>query len=72
MQVQLSTRIEEDVAEQLAEIANREKRSVSAQVAWIVERFIAAERETERLIAAERDNERLIAAEREAEQQKAD
>jgi hypothetical protein len=41
MQVQLSTRLEEDVAEALAEVANREKRSVSAQIALIVEQWIA-------------------------------
>jgi hypothetical protein len=41
MQVQLSTRLEEDVAEVLAEVANREKRSVSAQIALIGEQWIA-------------------------------
>lgn len=41
MQVQISTRVEEDVAEVLAEIANREKRSLSAQIALIVEQWVA-------------------------------
>jgi len=47
MQVQITTRVEDDVAEQLSEIANREKRSLSAQLAVIVEKFIAEQREVE-------------------------
>ena len=42
--VQITTRIEGTVAEQLAELAQKERRSLSAQLAWIIERFIEAER----------------------------
>ena len=52
MQVQITTRIEDDVAEVLQAIANREKRSLSAQLAVIVEKFIAEQREAEQQKAA--------------------
>ena len=40
IQVQITTRVDADIAEQLAEIATREKRSMSAQLALIVEKYI--------------------------------
>jgi hypothetical protein len=43
MQVQITTRIPAPVAEILAEIAHREKRSMSAQLALIVEQWIATQ-----------------------------
>ena len=39
--VQISTRVECDVAELIQMIATAEKRSVSAQLAVIVEKFVA-------------------------------
>lgn len=38
--VQITTRVDADIAEMLAEIAQREKRSLSAQLALIVEQYI--------------------------------
>ena len=38
--VQITTRVDADVAEMLAEIAQREKRSMSAQMALILEQYI--------------------------------
>jgi hypothetical protein len=43
MQVQITTRIEAELAEALGEIATRERRSLSAQLALIVEQWVKQE-----------------------------